>query len=133
MSSASSVSSELSYGSVNSTAHDAGPKLDLDIDLDEFVIERKTSELLQKPMSAPEKRSFQIFIKDKQGKSSTLEVRPDKTVQSLKKDYQKICGITVAEQRLLYNGKQLNDGHTMRQCNITQGAQLQSTLRLHGG
>ncbi|XP_033127616.1 ubiquitin-like protein 4A [Anneissia japonica] len=81
------------------------------------------------------KNRFQIFVKDLQGRSLTFEVYPDTTVIELKHMIFTRCQIAVASQRLLFQGKQLVDEHTMEFSGIRKGmnATIHLALRCRGG
>lgn len=77
--------------------------------------------------------SKQIFIKTLQGKSITLDVKDDDTVQSIKDKIKDIEGIPVDQQRLVFNGKQLEDGNTIADYGIQADSSIHLVLRLRGG
>ncbi|KAG9350772.1 hypothetical protein JZ751_024661 [Albula glossodonta] len=60
---------------------------------------------------------MQIFVKTLTGKTITLEVEPSDTI----------------ENRLIFAGKQLEDGRTLSDYNIQKESTLHLVLRLRGG
>ena len=77
--------------------------------------------------------SKQIFIKTLQGKTITLDVCDTDTVQSLKDKIKDIEGIPADQQRLVFNGKQLEDGNTIADYGIQADSSIHLVLRLRGG
>ena len=59
-----------------------------------------------------------IFIKTLDGRSMTFEVKPTETVDRLKKLIEERQNIAPDMQRLLFGGKQLEDGKTLQDYNI---------------
>ncbi|XP_066546397.1 polyubiquitin-like [Amia ocellicauda] len=86
--------------------------------------------LIQQP---PQPTTIQIFLKNEKNQMHTYDISPNETVTQFKEKVARQEGVPVSQQRLVFEGKQLEDGRKLADYNIRAASTIFLLLRLRGG
>ena len=107
----------------------AGKQLEDDRTLSDYNVQKESTIHLVLRLRG----GMQIFVKTLTGKDMTLDVEPTMSIEHLKKQIYETEGIQESEQRLIYGGKQLEDGQTLQDYNVEPDSTIHLVLKLKGG
>ena len=75
----------------------------------------------------------QLFVKTLTGKTVSVEVEEGDRIEDVKAKIHEKEGIPPEQQRLIFNGKQLDNHKTIGDYDIEEGSSVHMVLRLRGG
>ncbi|XP_043094107.1 ubiquitin-like protein ISG15 [Puntigrus tetrazona] len=76
---------------------------------------------------------FQVFVRNEKGQTGTYDVDVNETVAQLQEKIYRKERVPVDQQRLVFNGRQLESGRKLQEYDIASGSTIHMTLRLRGG
>ncbi|KAM8759901.1 polyubiquitin-like [Acanthopagrus schlegelii] len=81
------------------------------------------------PVQSP---TFQVFLKNEKGKSTTYDITPEETVDHFKAKVEQGEGVPVSQQRLLHQSREMTTGR-LTDYKVTNHSTIYLLLRLRGG
>jgi ubiquitin-large subunit ribosomal protein L40e len=76
--------------------------------------------------------SMQVFVEGLAGETTTVRAEPNDTVEAFKCLLRATKGYPLDLQRIVYAGRNLEDGRTLASYNVTSESTLQLVFRLRG-
>lgn len=77
--------------------------------------------------------TFQVFLKNEKGQTTTYDIPPDETVTGFKTKVQARERVEASQQRLIHEGKEMVDGRLLADYKVQEHSTIYLTFRLRGG
>lgn len=113
---------------------------------DSFTVSESTMEFTDLPISQSiftpiksytppivEPIKFPVLVKSMTGKNTTVDIDNQMTIEEFKLVIEKLDGIPPHQQRLIFNGKEMQDTRTVESYNLKINDMIHIVLRLRGG
>ena len=84
-------------------------------------------------MNGVNQKIIEINIETLAGTTFSLKCSVTETIQSIKAKIQRLEGIPISHQHLVWQSKELDDGDSLMDYNICDGSTLKMVLALRGG
>jgi hypothetical protein len=78
-------------------------------------------------------KRFPVLVKSMTGKNTTVDIHNQMTIEVFKLEIEKLDGIPPHQQRLVFNGKEMQDTRTVESYNLNINDMIHIVLRLRGG
>ena len=75
---------------------------------------------------------FQIFVKSIHWDDFALEVVGTDTIEAIKDEIQAVTGFPPDDQRVIFDGKEIEDGRTLQDYNIQKESTIYMVIKLKG-
>lgn len=76
---------------------------------------------------------IEVTLRNESGRSSIYEVEPDEVVRNLKTKVERREGVSVSQQRLLHQSREMEDAKRLSEYGVTHLSTIDMVLRLRGG
>ncbi|KAL3108867.1 hypothetical protein niasHT_015043 [Heterodera trifolii] len=92
-------------------------------------IQKRTLPTSSQSVAAQNRHGFKIYVKMLTGKTLTLiDLLPSNTIEEIKTKIERIEGILIDHQRLVFAERRLDDSRTLKNCNIGNGSTIHCFL-----